>query len=118
LWRTSQWTVLMSLVPGFSNVRGWMPYDGNSSHNPMIRKDEDRGLISANILNININQHELSEWLLFNSVIFQPYHGKNKLIFNEISMTGETSISHVPVPNKVLSQDQQQMQICVNNESY
>jgi hypothetical protein len=45
----------MSLVPGFSNVRGWMPYDGNSSHNPMIRKDEDRGLISANILNININ---------------------------------------------------------------
>jgi hypothetical protein len=30
----------------------------------------------------------VSEWLLFNanSAIFQPYHGKNKLIFNEMMM--------------------------------
>ena len=41
----------MSLVPGFSNVRGrWTPYDGNSSHNLLIGKDEDCGLISAIII--------------------------------------------------------------------
>ena len=30
----------------------------------------------------------VSEWLLFNtnSAIFQPYHGENKLIFNEMMM--------------------------------
>ena len=28
----------------------------------------------------------VSEWLLFNSAIFQPNHGQNKLIFNEMMM--------------------------------
>jgi hypothetical protein len=33
-----------------------------------------------------MNGHWVSEWLLFNaySAIFQLYHGKNKLIFNEM----------------------------------
>jgi hypothetical protein len=35
----------------------------------------------------------VSEWLLFNtnSVIFQLYHGKNKLIFNEMMMSSTLS---------------------------
>ena len=33
-------------------------------------------------------ENQVSEWLLFNanSAIFQLYHGKNKLIFNEMMM--------------------------------
>jgi hypothetical protein len=32
--------------------------------------------------------YNVSEWLLFNanSAIIQPYHGENKLIFNEMMM--------------------------------
>jgi hypothetical protein len=32
------------------------------------------------------NYIRMSEWLLFNSEIVQLYHGKNKLIFNEMMM--------------------------------
>jgi len=32
-----------------------------------------------------------SEWVLFsaNSAIFQPYHGENKLVFNEMIMRSD-----------------------------
>jgi hypothetical protein len=36
-----------------------------------------------------LNLSDLSELLLFNTnaAIFEPYHGENKLIFNEMMMT-------------------------------
>ena len=40
-------------------------------------------------IKIQMNLMVLSEWLMLNanSAIFQLYHGKNKLIFNEMMMS-------------------------------
>jgi hypothetical protein len=49
----------------------------------------------------------LSEWLLFNanSAIFQLYHGKNKLIVNEMMM--RSTYNTQQIPNMALHNTQQ-----------
>jgi len=41
---------------------------------------------SINFQGGTLIDHFSIEWLLFNSAIFQLYHGENKLIFNEMMM--------------------------------
>jgi len=53
-------------------------------------KSDNSDKINVSTDNIRANfKYEykiVSEWLLFNSAIFQLYHGENKLIFNEMMM--------------------------------